>query len=333
MIASSPVLLTAILLPLLSAGGAQAETYTVQETLDIRYHDGSDRQVLDVLRPKGVEGRPVVLFVHGGAWMIGDKCLFGLYRGFGRFLAKQGIVAVMINYRLSPAVKHPEHIRDVARAFAWTRRHIKEYGGDPDRIFLCGHSAGGHLVSLLATNECYLKDENLKLTDADCKAIRGVISICGVYLIPTGEEFAALVADMLTGLLSKGERPWALRLVMGRLVRDVKDYNPFPLVFGDDPKSCEQASPVKHVRKGLPPFLLVNAEMDLPTLPAMAKEFAKALEKDGNTVEAMTLKHRDHNLIVFQAQSPDDPLGKAILEFIEKHGKPNAASTRDGRKP
>jgi acetyl esterase/lipase len=321
MLATFSAFFSVSLLCSLNNGAAPHETYIVQETLDIRYHDASDRQVLDVLRPKGLENRPVVLFVHGGAWMIGDKCLFSLYRNFGRFLAKQGIVAVMMNYRLSPDVKHPEHIKDVARAFAWTRRHIKDYGGDPDHIFLCGHSAGGHLVSLLATNESYLKDESLKLEDKDRAAIRGVISVCGVYLIPTGDEFAALVADMLTGLLAKGEHPWALRLLVGHAVRNLKDHNPFPLVFGDDPEVYAEASPVKNVRKGLPPFLLVNAESDIPTLPEMAKEFTKALEKEGNKVEAMTLKGRGHNFIVFQARSPDDPLGKAVLEFIEKHGK------------
>jgi acetyl esterase/lipase len=321
MLAALPAFLSATFLSMLNAGASRPDTYIVQETLDIRYHEASNRQVLDVLRPKGVDNRPVVLFVHGGGWMIGDKNLFGLYRNFGRFLAKHGIVAVMINHRLSPAIKHPEHIKDVARAFAWTRRHIKDYGGDPDRVFLCGHSAGGHLASLLATNESYLKDEDLKLEDEDRKAIRGVISVCGVYLIPTGEEFAALVADMLTGLLAKGEHPWALRLIVGHAVRKTKDHNPFALVFGNDPEVCAQASPVKNVRKGLPPFLLVNSEHDIPTLPDMAKEFAKALEKEGNEVDAMTLTQRGHNLIIFRAQSADDPLGKAVLGFIKKQAK------------
>jgi acetyl esterase/lipase len=59
------------------------ESYQVEQSLEIRYHDAHDRQVLDVLRPKGLEGRPVVIFVHGGAWIIGDKNLLGLYRGLG----------------------------------------------------------------------------------------------------------------------------------------------------------------------------------------------------------------------------------------------------------
>src|SRR4051794_2017887 len=97
-------------------------THAVEEALDLRYHGHDPRQVLDVFRPKGQTGRPVVLFVHGGAWMIGDKNFFGLYRGVGRYLASHGVVAVLINYRLSPQVRHPEHVRDVARAFAWVRK-------------------------------------------------------------------------------------------------------------------------------------------------------------------------------------------------------------------
>jgi acetyl esterase/lipase len=229
----------------------------------------------------------------------------------------------MVNYRLSPAVKHPEHVKDVARAFAWTRKHIKEYGGDPDRIFLCGHSAGGHLVSLLATNPTFLNDEHLKLGDDDRNAIRGVISICGVYLIPTGDEFASLVAEMLAGFISKekGIRSWGLRLVIGSMVRGVKNFNPFPLVFGDDAEVCAEASPLKNIHKGLPPFLLINAERDLPTLPEMAKEFTDKLQEEGNSVMAMTVKHRYHITILFRTRSIEDQPGKAIVEFIGKNGK------------
>ena len=68
---------------------------------------------------------------------------------------------------------------DVARAFAWTQRHIERYGGRSDRLFLCGHSAGGHLISLLATEESYLKAEKRSFKD-----IKGVLSISGVYEIP-----------------------------------------------------------------------------------------------------------------------------------------------------
>src|SRR5207237_768975 len=110
----------------------------------------------------------------------GDKSWYGRYTEVGKCLARQGIGAVLINYRLSPAVKHPEHIKDVARAFAWTVKHTVGYGGNPDELFLCGHSAGGHLVSLLATETSYLTNEGVPIS-----AIKGVIPVSGVYRIPS----------------------------------------------------------------------------------------------------------------------------------------------------
>jgi acetyl esterase/lipase len=118
---------------------------------------------------------PVVVFVHGGAWVSGDKAF---YSHVGGFFAKHGIGAVVVNYRLSPQVRLPAPVQDVARAFAWTHRHIAAYGGDPDRLFLCGHSAGGHLVSLLATDDRYIRAEHLSL-----EHVRAVVSISGVYAI------------------------------------------------------------------------------------------------------------------------------------------------------
>lgn len=119
------------------------------------------------------ENYPVVVFAHGGAWMFGDK---GSYDYLGKYLARRGIGAVIVNYRLSPKMKHPGHVQDVAKAVAWTHRNIGKHGGNRDNMFLCGYSAGGHLVSLLGTDESFLKAEGLGFA-----SIRGVISISGVY--------------------------------------------------------------------------------------------------------------------------------------------------------
>jgi acetyl esterase/lipase len=154
-------------------------TFAVERHKDIAYRTGKGadkaRHVLDVYVPKGQKGFPVVLFVHGGRWTSGNKNLYG---GIGESLARHGIGVVICNYRLSPAVKHPVHVQDVASAFAWTRNNIATYGGKPDRLFVCGHSAGGHLVALLATDAKYLKAEKLSPSD-----IRGVVPISGVYSI------------------------------------------------------------------------------------------------------------------------------------------------------
>src|SRR5262249_45169391 len=137
------------------------------------------RHCLDLYLPKGHKDFPVMLFVHGGGWVGGDKNHLGIYNRMGRSLASHGIGMVSANYRLPPRVKHPEHIRDVARAFAWVHKNIGKHGGRPSELFVAGHSAGAHLIALLSTDESYLKDHGLTTRD-----IRGAIPISGVYSVP-----------------------------------------------------------------------------------------------------------------------------------------------------
>ncbi|HJZ59149.1 MAG TPA: alpha/beta hydrolase, partial [Gemmataceae bacterium] len=107
-----------------------AEPLGVTKTANIAYRDDEDadpeRHRLDVYAPQGQKGFPVLFFVHGGTWKSGNK---NLYAALGNTFARTGIGVVIINYRLSPKVVHPAHVEDVARAFAWTREHIREYGG------------------------------------------------------------------------------------------------------------------------------------------------------------------------------------------------------------
>ncbi len=171
----------------LTTGGVRAaengtKVYDVAIETDIAYRTDKDadpiKHKLDVYTPKGQKNFPVLMFVHGGAWKSGNK---GLYGALGKTFASNGIGTVVINYRLSSkngTVKHPDHINDVAAAFAWVHGNIGKYGGRNDRIFVSGHSAGGHLVSLLATDEQYLKEHKLSAGN-----IRGVIALSGVYEI------------------------------------------------------------------------------------------------------------------------------------------------------
>jgi acetyl esterase/lipase len=170
------------------AGAARPEAspekaYEVEVKRDLSYCEGEDadraKHRLDLYLPKGRQDFPVVLFVHGGAWVMGDKNGdFGVYEALGKMFARHGVGCAVTNYRLSPGVKHPEHIKDVARAFAWVHKHVKEDGGRPDQLFVCGHSASGHLVALLATDDSYLKAEGLSLAD-----VKGVMPISGVYVV------------------------------------------------------------------------------------------------------------------------------------------------------
>ncbi len=310
-------------LPLWELPPPTPDACKVERVRDLVYFSGpgadAHRHRLDLFLPVGKADCPVVLLVHGGAWMSGDNRCCGLCSSVGELLASQGIAAVLPNYRLSPGVKHPEHVRDVARAFAWARDHVADYGGRPDRIFLLGHSAGGHLVSLLATDEKYLQAEGLRGGD-----VKGVISVSGVYRIPAGKLEVALggASPLAVGLDEmtpvRGEGGWGITRRLG-LPGIPLSVNVFGPAFGEAPEVRQDASPVNHVRPGLPPFLLLAAETDLPTLPEMAEEFHRALSAQGCESQLIRVKDRNHNSILFRAIEPRDPVAAAVLEFIRRH--------------
>jgi arylformamidase len=149
---------------------------------DVAYRDDKDadpvKHKLDLYLPKGRKDFPVVFFIHGGTWKSGDKKIYG---PLGELFARNGVGMAITNYRLSPKVKHPAHAEDVAKAFAWTHANVAKHGGRADQLFLCGHSAGGHLVALLATDESYLKAEKLSFAN-----VKGVLALSGVYTIAPG---------------------------------------------------------------------------------------------------------------------------------------------------
>ena len=311
-----PRLVLVILIMLVApALQAAAPPPAIRTAFDVRYHPGKDRHLLDVFAPmlsgKADPARrhPVVLFVHGGTWIAGDKDLRGRNRAVGLSLARQGYVAVLINYRLSPSVRHPEHVKDVARAFAWVRKNIADHGGDPDRIVLAGHSAGGHLVTLLVTDEQYLDAR-------DRKSIRAVVSLSGVYRVPEEEEFRAMATAAIDNLVAEDDTNSFMRPA---LFAFSKRFNPFRMVFGDDPDVCKKASPICHVRKGLPPMLLLTAEREIPGIRAMTADFAKALRACDDLVETKEIEDTTHRTILHQLRNRDSDASKAVQVFLGRH--------------
>ena len=124
----------------------------VEVIRNISYAAHPKRNLLDIYRaadaPRSPEGAPVVLYIHGGGWIIGDKEQQG--KPMLLHLARRGYVCVSINYRLGRRDRWPAQIIDVKRAISWIREHIDDYGGNPDFIAVAGSSAGGHLASLAA---------------------------------------------------------------------------------------------------------------------------------------------------------------------------------------
>ncbi len=173
----SSLLLANFLLSQETAPFKTGGSFEVEPHRNISYYEGKDadtkKHKLDLYLPKGQKDFPVLFFIHGGGWTSGDRWQYGMV---GQTFAKNGVGVVVISYRLSPQVQHPGHIEDVARAFAWTHKNIAKFGGSPDQIFVTGQSAGGHLAALLATNEEFLKAQNLSL-----KNIKGAMPMSGIY--------------------------------------------------------------------------------------------------------------------------------------------------------
>jgi acetyl esterase/lipase len=150
-----------------------------------------------------------------------------------------------------------------------------------------------------------------------------VIAVSGVYRIPAPEEFAMMSRETLrTRLLDHDGQPRMPATLIPILTLAGEKVNPFSLVFGDDEKAWKEASPLTHVRKGLPPFLLLNAERELPLLREMAREFQKDLKKAEVPVEYRQIDGTTHHNILFRLDRADDPVARALLNFVNRHADP-----------
>ena len=203
----------------------------------------TDRQRLDLWVPAGAERAPVLCFVHGGAWVKGDRRLSA--NGLPAWAAAQGWATAALGYRLSPQVQHPAHVQDLAAALAWLRANAAAQRIDPDRIVLIGHSAGAHLVALLVADP-----RHLEAAAVPRAAIRAVIPVdCASYAIPDPP------AD-----------PERLK----------KEMHTAP--FGATVESRRDASPTHQVRAGIamPPYLVVT-QTDKPVFHTQAQGLHQAL--------------------------------------------------------
>ena len=160
-----------------ACSGAQILNATISRadlriTHNVAY--GQDpRQKLDIYRPDGNTKRPVIVFFYGGSWKTGSK---NIYPFVAATLARHGAVVVVPDYRLYPQVRFPAFLTDCADATAWTFSHLDQIGGDPDRVFLMGHSAGAYNAVMLALNPQYLAAAG---TSRD--RLAGAIGLAGPY--------------------------------------------------------------------------------------------------------------------------------------------------------
>jgi len=238
--------------------------------------DKGGRNLLDVVLPEAPgTGRPILLQIHGGGWMIGDKREQG--GPLMGYLASRGWVCFAINYRLSPQAVFPAHIVDVKRALRWIREHAHEYGADPRFICATGGSAGGHLTALTALSQ---NDPAFQpgFETADT-SVSAAVPFYGVY-------------DFLDRAGIRGRQSMA-----NTLAKYVFQCRP-----EDKPELWNAACPITRVSTDAPPFLVVQGTHDTLVFVEEAREFVRALrEKSRSAVHYLEMRGAQHAFEIFHS--------------------------------
>lgn len=238
------------------------------------------RQILDLYRLNAGEAvpYPVLIFVHGGAFVDGDKDKTSeVYANVLYYFARHGVLGINMEYRQAPEFKYPSGSQDVGLAVSWAKAHVAEYGGDPERVFIMGHSAGA------AHTGCYAYDVNLQ--PGSGPGISGHIVVSG-----------RVRTEMLAG------NPNA---------RKVGAY------CGADPAMLEQASAVSHVNEVSVPTFIAFAEYENPLIDMHCTELAFRLATlQRRAPPLLRLRGHNHTSIIAHFNTAEDFLGQEILHFI-----------------
>lgn len=264
----------------------------VREHSNLAYGDAGKRNLLDVYHPQEPRegGFPILLQVHGGAWMIGEKEQQG--KPLMYHMALRGWMCVAINYRLSPKDAFPAHIIDVKKAIAWIKENAAEYGGNPDYIAVTGGSAGGHLSSLAALTP-NLAEYQPGFEDVDT-TLQAAVPLYGVYdfldraKVRTEMSMESIVADRV--MQCTPEENYAL---------------------------WETGSPISHVSDSAPPMFVIQGTHDTLVWVEEARTFVAALrEVSQQPVVYGELPGAQHAFDVFHSLRVEHTIN-AVGQFLE----------------
>jgi arylformamidase len=253
----------------------------------------NDRQTLDVYAPAEGKNHPVVVWIHGGGWHSGDK---KDVKTKPQAFTDKGFVFVSINYRLqvwtdpqrSPGVTIRQIAEDVAKAIHWAHDHAADYGGDPNTLFVMGHSAGAQLAALVCTDERYLKAEKLSLS-----ILKGCVPVDGdTYDLPL----------RIATVHKKGDKKLA--------ERDAQR-------FGAEATQKDWSS-ITHIAKGkhIPPFLILHVA-DHPDTGGQSQRLLQVLQGAGIPAKTYAAEGKNHTTLNDDLGTPDDKPTKALFEFLD----------------
>ncbi len=257
---------------------------------DLKYAEPAhERQVLDIYSPADAKDLPVVFWIHGGGWQAGDKSDVKIKP---RVFMEKGFVFVSTNYRLLPDVDMGMIIRDVARSVRWVHDHIAEYGGDPQRMLIMGHSAGAQLAALICTDDRYLKAEGLAFS-----ILKGCVPVDGdTYDVPA----------IITTAETRREVHGLPQAKVGHREK-----------FGNDPEKHRDFSAVTHIAKdkGIPPFLILYVSSH-PDTTAQALRLHSVLFTAGVSAKLLGSRDSTHTRLNDDLGEPNDPATAELFRFV-----------------
>jgi acetyl esterase/lipase len=247
--------------------------------LDVPY--GSDYwQKVDIYLPRrdALQGLPVLLFLHGGAWRNGCKEWMGF---MAPAILSLPAIFVSVSYRLAPATRFPGPAEDCADALAWIYNNIARYGGDRGRLFYGGHSAGGHLAALV-TLDARLKRSRGLPPDV----VKACFPVSGLYDLRSGIEGEVARAQV-------GE-------------------------FLEDDGQIQPSSPLFHVGGNRTPFYMTYGSRDLPELIPQAKAMARALASEPGELRVQEFADYDHFDTSERCDREDHPWVSTVREWMTR---------------
>lgn len=280
-----------IVFGLLCAVASAADAPTIKATVaNVPYGDPANpRQKVDIYAPAGAKNLPVVFWIHGGGWQVGDRLAIQIKP---QAFVDKGFVFVSTGYRLLPEVDMVTIFRDIAKSLGWVHKNIAKHGGDPSKILVMGHSAGAQLAALICTDERYLKAEGVPFS-----VIKGCVPVDGdTYDVP------AIIETAETRLRVHG-------FPMPKQGHRVK--------FGNTPELHREYSAVTHATKGkgIPPFLILHVA-DHPDNSMQARRFESALKGAGVPTKVYGARETNHSRINENLGLPEDPTTKVLFEFV-----------------
>lgn len=231
---------------------------------------------------KITQPKKVIVFVHGGRWKTGRK---SQYKFLGNRLAHKGLVAVIVDYRLSPEARYNGMATDVAKSISWVKENIMSYGGDPQHIFVAGHSAGGHLAALVSADQRYLN------------ALDGGNALKGTILID------AFGLDMYKFLSNE----------------KMKKNPVYYAVFGKDSVKWKDGSPRYHLGDRTPPTLLFVGGKTFPVIVEDSEEYQEALKTSYPATQLITIPKKSHIPMILQFYNKNNKAYREIINFINSN--------------